>query len=130
MPIYFNVFECGRKLLKRLDVSYEKECMATPIYEYYKNLLEMLVSYNNINNEPLSNNKIQQAVSIVMAEMEGEERDAECNANNVTMDTISNIYISRPTLDSTTIGLKNHCTISPSHREISIVRNVHSTISP
>ena len=27
---YFNIFECGRNLLDRLDVTYERACMATP----------------------------------------------------------------------------------------------------
>ena len=29
VPSYFNVFECGRNILDRLDVSYERVCMAT-----------------------------------------------------------------------------------------------------
>ena len=28
VPSYFNVFECGRNILDRLDVSYERACMA------------------------------------------------------------------------------------------------------
>ena len=27
---YFNIFECGRNLLDRLDVMYERACMTTP----------------------------------------------------------------------------------------------------
>ena len=46
------------------------------------NLLETLVNYNDHNNRPLSNEKIQQAVIRVMEETEEEER----NANHVTMD--------------------------------------------
>ena len=53
-------------------------------------MLEVLVDYNDRNNKPLPNDKIQQAVSRVMAETEEEERDAEHNANNVTMDTFFN----------------------------------------
>ena len=60
---YFNVFECGRKLLNRLDID-------TPRDEYYTNLLETLVNYNDRNIDPLSNEKIQQAVRRVMAETE------------------------------------------------------------
>ena len=30
VPSYFNIFECGRNLLDRLDVTYERACMATP----------------------------------------------------------------------------------------------------
>ena len=53
----------------------------------YKKILEMLVDYNDRNNAPLSNEKIRQSVSRVMADMEQEERDAKLNANNVTIDT-------------------------------------------
>ena len=30
VPIYFNMIECGRNILNRLDVIYEGVCMATP----------------------------------------------------------------------------------------------------
>ena len=51
-------------------------------------MLETPVNYNYFNNVPLSNKKIQQAVSRVMAETEEEERDAGRNTNHVTIDTI------------------------------------------
>ena len=57
---------------------------------------------------------------------EEEEHDAEHNAYHVTMDTISNIFMSRPNLDLTPIGLKKYCTISPSQGKIANM----STISP
>ena len=44
---------------------------------------ETLADYNDLNNAPLSNEKLRQAVGKFMAETEEEER----NANNVTMDT-------------------------------------------
>ena len=31
VPSYFKVLECGRKLLKILDASYEQACVATPV---------------------------------------------------------------------------------------------------
>ena len=65
VPSYFNVFKC------------------------VGNMLETLVNYNDRNNRPLSNEKIQQAASRVIEETEEEERDAECNVNHVTMNTIS-----------------------------------------
>ena len=40
-------------LLNRLEVSYERACMATPRDEYYTNILEMPVNYNDCNNELL-----------------------------------------------------------------------------
>ena len=93
--------------------------MDTPKKEYYTNMLEKLDNYNDRNNGPFSNGKIKQAISRVMVETEEEERDAERNANHVTMDTISNIYMGRSTLDLTTIGLNIHSTISSSQHSIS-----------
>ena len=113
MPSYFNVFECGRSFFNRLEVTYEQVCIATPRYEYYLKMLETLIDHNDRHNAPLSSEKLRQAVSIVVAEMEEEERDAKHNANNVTMDTIF-----------------NHSTSSPSQGDILNVTSVHSTISP
>ena len=35
VPIYFNIFECGRNILDRLDVTYEQAFMVTPKDKYY-----------------------------------------------------------------------------------------------
>ena len=43
VPSYLNIFECGRKLLNRLDVAYERSFMATTKDKYYTKMLEMLV---------------------------------------------------------------------------------------
>ena len=69
-PSYFNVFGCGRNILNRLDVSYERACMATPIDEYYTNILETLIDHNDRQNEPFSSEKLLQAVIRVMSETE------------------------------------------------------------
>ena len=53
-------------------------------------MLETLLDYNDHNNAPLSNEKLQQSVSKFMEETEEEECDTECNVNNVTMDTFYN----------------------------------------
>ena len=53
-------------------------------------MLETLVDYNDCNNATLYNNKIQQAVSRVIEEIEEEERDAERNINSMIMDTSFN----------------------------------------
>ena len=50
-------------------------------------MVETLTGHNDCHNVPLSNEKILQAVSTVMAKTEEEERDAGLNANNATMDT-------------------------------------------
>ena len=62
---------------------YERACMATPKDKYFEKMLKTLVDHNDCHNAPLSNDKLQQAVSKVMAETEEEER----NNNNVTMVT-------------------------------------------
>ena len=46
--------------------------MATPKDKYYTKLLKTLVNDNNRNGASLSNENIQQAVSIVMEETEAE----------------------------------------------------------
>ena len=74
--------------MNRLDMTYERACMATTKEKYYTKMLETLVDYNDRNNAPLSNEKLRHAVSKVMAETEEEERDAERNTNNATVDTL------------------------------------------
>ena len=69
---YFNIFECGRNLLDRIDVTYERAFMSTPKDKYSTKLFKTLVDDNNRNGAPLSNEKIQRAVSIVMEETEAE----------------------------------------------------------
>ena len=61
----FNVFECGRNILDRIDVTYKRAFMANPQEKYYTRLLDNLVETNNCNDETLSNENLQQAVSDV-----------------------------------------------------------------
>ena len=102
----------GGKDLNIIDMSYERACMATPRDEYYTNMLETLIDHNDHHNEPLTSEKLQQAVSRVMAETEEVECDTEHNTSNVTMDTF--LY---------------HSIISPSQVDIENMTSVHSTIS-
>ena len=81
---YFNVFEYGRNLLYRLDVTYQRAFMATPQDKYYNELLDTLVKDNNCKGKPFSNDKIRQAVGKVMEEMEAE---FERNINEITCNT-------------------------------------------
>ena len=69
-PSYFNIFECGRDLLNRLDVTYEQACMGNnnPKDKYYTKLLETVIDYNDHHNAPLSNENIRQEISTFMAE--------------------------------------------------------------
>ena len=78
---YFNIYECGRNLLDRLDVTYKRAFMATPRDKYYNALLDTLVKDNNIRGVPLSNQKIQEASSDVIEETESE---FELNQNEIT----------------------------------------------
>ena len=84
---YFDIFGCGKNILNIIDVTYERACMATPIDKYYDMMLETLVDYNDCNIAPLSNEKLHQEISTVMAETEEEERNTNLGTNNVTMDT-------------------------------------------
>ena len=44
----FNIFKCGRNLLDRLDVTYQRAFMATPAENYYyKEMLKNLIKVNN-----------------------------------------------------------------------------------
>ena len=80
---YLNIFECGRNILNRLDLKYERACMAK---KNYTKLLETVIDYNDHQNAPLSNGKLQQAISTVTTETEEEEPEAKRNSNNMTMD--------------------------------------------
>ena len=66
MTSYFNIFECGRNILDRLDVTYQKTFMATPKDKYYNALLDTIVKENNLKGEPLSDDKIRQEVGKVI----------------------------------------------------------------
>ena len=57
---YFNILKCGRNLLDWLDVTYQRALMATPQYEYYKEMLKNRIKVNNHKGEPLSNENLQQ----------------------------------------------------------------------
>ena len=59
--------------------------MATPKDKYYNALLDTLVEDNNCKGEPLSNDKIRQAVGKVIEETEAE---FERNINKITCDTL------------------------------------------
>ena len=80
---YFNIYECGRNLLDRLDVTYQRAFMVTPKYKYCNTFLDTLVKDNNLRGEPFSNQNIQDAVSDVIEETEAK---FERNHNEITCD--------------------------------------------
>ena len=55
---YFNILKCGRNLLNRIYVTYERACIVIPIDKYYEKMLETLVDYNDHHNATLSNEKL------------------------------------------------------------------------
>ena len=63
---YFNIFKCGRNILDRLDVTYQRAFMATPQDKYYNALLNTLFKDNNCKVAPLYNDKIRQELGKVM----------------------------------------------------------------
>ena len=83
MKRYFNIFKCGRNLLDRLDVTYQRSFMATPQDKYYMRFLDDLVEMDNCNGETFSNEKLRQAVIDVISETGVEH---ERNINDITCD--------------------------------------------
>ena len=83
MKRYFNISDCGRNILDRLDVTYQRAFMATPQDKYYTEMLENLVKMNNLRGEPLSNERLRQAVIDVREETDVEH---ERNINDITCD--------------------------------------------
>ena len=77
--------------------------MATQKEKYYMTLVKTLIDHKDRQNLPLSNEKLRQSVSTVMVETEEEERDAERNSNNVTMDT----FIHSPITTNTPMKIAN-----------------------
>ena len=84
MKSYFNIFECGSNILDRLDVTYQRAFIANPQDKYYTKILDNLVKINNRDSEPLSNEKLRQAVSDVKEETDAEH---EHNINEITCNT-------------------------------------------
>ena len=83
MKSYFNISECGRNLLDQLYVMYQQVFMSTSQDKYYTEMLENLIKVNNREGEPLSNERLQQAVINVREETDAEH---EHNTNNITCD--------------------------------------------
>ena len=66
MISYSYIFECGRNILEKIDVTYQQAFMASPKDKYYNVLLDTLVKDNNLRGEPFSNDNIRQAVGKVI----------------------------------------------------------------
>ena len=69
VPNYFNVsnvIECRRKILERIDVSYERSYMATPKEEYFTEMMEHLNEYIEPQGQRLSIKNLEDDVIRVM----------------------------------------------------------------
>ena len=92
----FNIFECGRNILDRIDVMYQRTFIATPAEnDYHKEMLKILIKVNN-GGRKLCYEKLRQAVIDLRAKTNVEH---ECNINNITCDDlyqspIKNKYVS------------------------------------
>ena len=61
-PSYFNIFECGKNILKRLGGTCKLACMENSIDKYYTESLRTITDYNDRNGAQLSNEKILEAI--------------------------------------------------------------------
>ena len=83
---HFNIFECGRNLLDQLDVTYQQAFIATSAQdEYYKDMTKSLIKANIRSYGKICNEKIQQAVIDLRAELDLEH---ERNINNITCEDV------------------------------------------
>ena len=61
-PSYFNIFECGKTILNKLDATFKRACMATSRDKNYTKMYETLIDYNDRNDAPLFNEKIPDTI--------------------------------------------------------------------
>ena len=80
---YFNLSECGRNRLNKLDVTYQRAFIAkSSQYEYYREMTKSLIKANIGSDGKICNEKIQLAVIDLRAELDLEN---ERNINNIHM---------------------------------------------
>ena len=76
---YFNIFECGRNLLDQLDVTYQREFMASPVQEglykpsqarerYYDQMAESLIKANIQSDGTINDEELHKATTQLKAE--------------------------------------------------------------
>ena len=46
-PIYFNIFECGKNILNRIDATCKRACTSTPRDKYYTELNRTITDCND-----------------------------------------------------------------------------------
>ena len=77
---YFNIFECSRNILDLIDVTYQREFMASPVQEgyyisparerYYDQLAKSFINSNVGSDGTINNYKLNQAITYSRAEAE------------------------------------------------------------
>ena len=83
---YFNIFECGRNILDQLDITYQRELLATSAKnEYYRETTKSLIKANIGSDEKICNEKILQAVIDLISELYAEHK---LNINNITRNDV------------------------------------------
>ena len=71
---YFNIFECGRNLLDKIDVTYQRVFMASPVQEgfyqpsparerYYDKLAESLIKVKFGSDGTINNDELNKAIT-------------------------------------------------------------------
>ena len=75
--------------MNKLDATYKRACMETPRDKYYTELFRTITDYNNRNDSPFSNEKTQYEIHIVIAEEEAEDHNITLDAQNITVDNLS-----------------------------------------
>ena len=86
--IYFNIFECGKNILNKIDATCKRACIATSREKYYTKIYDTLIGHNDRNNASLSNENIQDAIHKVITEEESDSHNITLDAHNVTSDTL------------------------------------------
>ena len=90
---YFIIFEWGRNILDLIDVTYQREFMASPVQEgyytsparerYYDQLGKSLINSNVGSDGTINNNKLYQAITDLTSEAEA-KAGHERNINDMT----------------------------------------------
>ena len=80
--IYFNIFECGKNILNKLDALCGLAYMTTPRDKYCMELLRTVTDFNDHNGAPFSNEKIKYAIHRVIVEQKADD-------HKVTVDNFS-----------------------------------------
>ena len=83
---FFNIFDCGRNLLDKIDVTYQQAFIATSAQdEYYEEMTKILIKANIGSDGKICNENIQQSVIDLREELDLEH---ERNINNITCEDV------------------------------------------